>query len=168
MFADVNGGWSVDQSIEMIPHLERWNLAFIEQPIHHQNGVAGWRILREKLGTCAVKLAADESAHTLEDLDELRGLVDGVNVKMLKCGGWSKAAEMMKKAKFDGFFVMLGCMIESSIGVTAAAHLAPLADWIDLDGHLYLANDDYSGLKFGINGELIMPDLLGIGVLRRI
>lgn len=167
MFADVNGGWSLEQSVEMIPRLERWNLAFIEQPIHHQTGVAGWRTLRERLGTSAAKLVADESAQNLEDLEALRGLVDGVNVKMLKCGGWSKAAEMMKRAKSDGFFVMLGCMIESSIGVTAAAHLAPLADWIDLDGNLYLANDDYSGLKFGADGELIMPNLPGIGVLRR-
>ena len=167
MFADVNGGWSVEQSIEMIPRLEEGNLAFIEQPIHHQTGVAGWRKLREKLGTSGTKLVADESAQTLEDLDSLRGLADGVNVKMLKCGGWSKAAEMMRKAKYEGFFVMLGCMIESGIGVTAAAHLAPLADWIDLDGNLYLANDDYSGLKFGTAGELIMPNLPGIGVLRR-
>ena len=168
LFADVNGGWSLEQSIKMIRRLERWNLAFIEQPIHHQNGVAGWRSLREKLGVTAMKLVADESAQTLEDLGALLGLVDGVNVKMLKCGGWSKAAQMMRKAKADGFFVMLGCMIESSIGVTAAAHLAPLADWIDLDGHLYLSNDDYSGLRYGSEGGLIMPDLPGIGVLQRL
>ena len=168
LFADVNGGWSLEQSIQMIRRLERWNLAFIEQPIHHQNGVVGWRSLRKELGVTAMKLVADESSQTLEDLDGLLGLADGVNVKMLKCGGWSKAAQMMKKAKADGYFVMLGCMIESSIGVTAAAHLAPLADWIDLDGHLYLSNDDYSGLRYGAEGELIMPDLPGIGVLQRL
>jgi L-alanine-DL-glutamate epimerase-like enolase superfamily enzyme len=103
LFADVNGGWSVEQSIQMIRRLERWNLAFIEQPIHHQNGVAGWRSLREKLGVTATKLVADESAQTFDDLDALLGLADGVNVKMLKCGGWSKAAQMMKRQKQTAF-----------------------------------------------------------------
>ena len=63
--------------------------------------------------------------------------------------------------------VMLGCMIESSIGVTAAAHLAPLADWIDLDGHLYVANDDYEGLRYDEHGTLVMPELPGIGMKKK-
>ena len=103
----------------------------------------------------------------MDDVPQLSGLADGVNVKLLKCGGWPRAREMILAARVHRLRVMLGCMIEGSIGVTAAAHLAPLADWIDLDGHLYVANDDYEGILYDERGMLVMPQMPGIGVTRR-
>ncbi len=167
IFADANGGWSIDEAAILIPQMKRWNIAFVEQPIHHQQGAAGWRELRAKLGSCLMPLYADESAQTMDDVPQLAGLADGINVKLLKCGGWHRAREMILAARVHRMKVMLGCMIESSIGVTAAAHLAPLADWIDLDGHLYVANDDYEGIKYDEHGRLEMPRSPGIGVTRK-
>jgi L-alanine-DL-glutamate epimerase-like enolase superfamily enzyme len=89
-----------------------------------------------------------------------------VNVKLLKCGSFAGAITMIEEARHHGLRV-LGCMIESSIGVTAGAHLAPWADWVDLDGHLYLADDDYSGVLFDASGCVEMPDQPGIGASRR-
>jgi L-Ala-D/L-Glu epimerase len=97
----------------------------------------------------------------------LRGLADGVNVKLLKCGSFAEGRTAIRFARDLGMKVMLGCMIESSIGVTAAAHLAPLADWIDLDGHLYVANDDYQGIAYDENGHMILPVRPGLGVTPR-
>lgn len=167
IFADANGGWSVDEAAAIIPQLKRWNISFIEQPIHHQLGAAGWRELRSKLPSRLMPLYADESAQTMDDVPQLARLADGINVKLLKCGGWHRAREMILAARVHQMKVILGCMIESSIGTTAAAHLAPLADWIDLDGHLYVANDDYEGIRYEEHGRLVMPDAPGIGVSRR-
>ncbi len=112
-------------------------------------------------------LFADESAQTSDDVPRLAGVADGVNVKLLKCGGWHRAMEMILASRVHGLRVLLGSMVESSIGVTAAAQLAGLADWIDLDGHLFVANDDYDGLRYDGEGTLIVPDRPGIGVVRK-
>jgi L-Ala-D/L-Glu epimerase len=167
LFADVNGGWSLDEAEDLIPKMESLGLEFIEQPISHRESIHAWEKLRGRLGSCGMMLVADESVQTCEDVSRLYGLVEGVNVKMLKCGGWQRAADMLRFARSEGLKVLLGCMIESSIGVTAAAHLAPLADWIDLDGHLYLEDDDYDGLLYDEQGYLVMPNRPGIGVVAR-
>jgi L-alanine-DL-glutamate epimerase-like enolase superfamily enzyme len=167
LIVDVNGAWSVADAVKMIPLLRRWQPACIEQPISPTRGIGGWRELRARLPAPGVPLIADESAQTSDDVARLAGLADGVNVKLLKCGGWHRAREMILAARVHGMKVMLGCMIESSIGVTAAAHLAGLADWIDLDGHLWLADDDYTGLRYDEHGRLVMPAAPGIGVTRK-
>lgn len=167
IFADANGGWSPDVAAALISTLEHWRIAFVEQPVSRESGIEGWRELRAKLRGCRMPLYADESARTMDDVPALAGLADGVNVKLLKCGGWHRAREMILAARVHRMKVMLGCMIESSIGTTAAAHLAPLADWIDLDGHLYVANDDYEGIRYDAQGRLVMPDRPGIGVAER-
>jgi L-alanine-DL-glutamate epimerase-like enolase superfamily enzyme len=102
---------------------------------------------------------------TIEDVPKLAGLVDGVNVKLLKCGGIREAIAMIDAAREHHMHVMLGCMIESSIGVTAAAQLATLADWIDLDGHLYLSDDDHAGLSYDASGNLVLSQTPGLGVI---
>ena len=163
IFADVNGGWSVEEAARLIPKIARFNLALVEQPIHHQGGIESWRELRAALPSCPVPLYADESAQNAEDATRLVGLADGVNVKLLKCGSIAAAARMMRMARTHKLGILLGCMIESSLGVTAAAHLAPLADYIDLDGHLYVANDDYRGIQFDDAGSLVMPTGAGLG-----
>jgi L-alanine-DL-glutamate epimerase-like enolase superfamily enzyme len=163
IFADANGGWSVADASTIIPRLLRRDIAFVEQPVHHERGTDIWRELRSALPSRSMPLFADESAQSAADVDQLAELADGVNVKILKCGGLRQAVTMIERARACRVQVMLGCMIESSIGVTAAAHLAPLADWIDLDGHLYLADDDSMGLNFDDAGELNMPKKPGIG-----
>lgn len=166
IFADANGGWSVSDALKLIPAAKKWGLSFLEQPIHHDGGVEAWRELRAALPSCPLPLFADESAQKPDDIERLSGLVDGVNVKLLKCGSIEETKLMIRFARANQMKVLLGCMIESSIGVTAAAHLAPLADWIDLDGHFYVANDDYQGIRYTENGNLIMPTGSGIGVTK--
>lgn len=165
IMADANGGWSVAEAAKLIPSLARRGLALIEQPVHHDGGVEPWRELRAALPSCMVPLFADEGAQNADDARSLAGLADGVNVKLLKCGSMEEAKTMIRFARDLHMKVMLGCMIESSIGITAAAHLAPLADWIDLDGHLYVANDDYRGIIYDAAGRLMMPERPGIGVV---
>ena len=153
----------------MLPQLADLGLVFVEQPISHRGGIAAWQALREQLphGRSPLPLIADESAQTVDDLAGLQGLADGVNVKLLKAGGLRPAMAMMREARALGMTVLLGCMVESSIGVTAAAHLVSLADWIDLDGHLYVANDDYCGISYDERGAMYLPVGAGIGVEKR-
>ena len=167
IFAEANGGWSAAEAARLIPLLARRGLKFIEQPVHHDGGVEAWKELRAALPSCPLPLYADESVQQADDVVRLKGLVDGVNIKLLKSGSFAEARTAMRFARDLGMKVMLGCMIESSIGVTAAAHLAPLADWIDLDGHLYVANDDYEGIAYSEDGDMIMPGRPGIGVVPR-
>lgn len=164
IFADANGGWSVKDAAKLIPAAGMYGLSFLEQPVHHAGGVDAWRELRSALPSCPLPLYADESAQKPDDIERLSGLVEGVNVKLLKCGSMEETKLMIRFARANKMKVLLGCMIESSIGVTAAAHLAPLADWIDLDGHFYVANDDFEGIRYDETGHLIMPAGAGLGV----
>ncbi|NBV86029.1 MAG: hypothetical protein EBS01_07150 [Verrucomicrobia bacterium] len=163
LFGDVNGGWTPQEAVRMVPELKRRGLAFLEQPVHHAGGIEAWRELVAGLGTERLPLFADESVQNAGDVSLFAGLVQGVNVKLLKCGGFNGGLEMIRRARGLGLQTLLGCMIESSLGVTAASHLAGSVDWIDLDGHLYLADDDYKGLSFGERGELCVPAQPGIG-----
>lgn len=167
LFADANGGWTASEAASLIPKLTRYGVAFIEQPVHHHEGVEPWRELNSKLSTSPMPLFADESVQHAGDLAALSGLIQGVNIKLLKCGGISGALELMARARTYGIRTVLGCMIESSIGTTAAAHLAAQVDYIDLDGHMYLAEDDYTGLQFDSNGRLLLPERAGIGAIRK-
>jgi L-alanine-DL-glutamate epimerase-like enolase superfamily enzyme len=167
LFADVNGGWAVDEAARMLGRLGRYGLTLIEQPISSKLGDEAWAELGAKSPEGALPVFADESARGAGDVRRLAGRVQGVNVKLLKCGTFAGAIEMIAAAREHGLGVILGCMIESSIGVTAAAHLAPWADYVDLDGHLYLADDDYVGLSFDPMGRLVMPAGGGIGVRPR-
>ena len=167
IFADANGGWSVETAAAIIPKLARHGLAFIEQPVHHAGGVAAWKELRKVMPQAPLPLYADESAQNVDDAHALSGLVDGVNVKLLKSGSLREARELIHTARMLKMRVLLGCMIESSVGVTAAAHLAPLADLVDLDGHLYVADDDYRGVQFSSSGDVILPAGAGLGVVAR-
>ena len=109
---------------------------------------------------------ADESAVSLADLPALVGCVDAVNIKLMKCGGVREALRMIHFARGCGMKVMLGCMLETSLGITAAAHLAPLVDWADLDGNLLIADDPFEGVQVR-DGRLVLPDGPGLGVRRR-
>ena len=165
LFLDVNGGWDPVQAPAMIEKVAEYAPALIEQPIHHSHGVDAWEDLRARLPSRCPPIIADESAQNADDVSQLAAFVDGVNVKLLKCGSFDGAIAMIAKAKAEGLKVLLGCMVESSLGTTAAAHLAPWADWIDLHGHLHISNDDFTGLQIDAEGRLHMPDRPGIGAV---
>ncbi len=162
---DANSAWSVEEAAHLIPRLASYDLLFIEQPIAALD-VRDWHVLRRRLPPGLPPLVADESVHRGADILALVGAADGVNVKLAKAGGLREAHRMITLARTVGMRVMLGCMVESSVGITAAVHLAPLVDWADLDGNLSLLNDPYVGVRMA-QGRLGLPDRPGLGVTRR-
>ena len=167
LLLDVNGGWEPSESPMMIQKLMDYRPALIEQPFHHRHGPEAWKALRAELPENVPPLFADESVQTAADIIALAPWIDGVNIKLLKCGSFDEAIAMIALAREQGLQILLGCMIETSLGTTAAAYLAPWADWIDLDGHFYVANDDYAGIEYDAEGNLLMPDRPGIGAIPR-
>lgn len=159
---DANGAWSVDEALAKLPVLARYGVEFIEQPIAPGDN-AGLRRVKD---AAICPIVADESCVRPADVPALAGGVDGVNIKLSKCGGIREGLRMLHAARACGLKVMLGCMIESSLGIAAAAQLAPLADWLDLDGHLLLANDPFEGIG-GAAGRLTIGVGPGLGVRRR-
>jgi L-alanine-DL-glutamate epimerase-like enolase superfamily enzyme len=115
-------------------------------------------------GKVAIPIIADEACQHISDIPKLKDVYDGVNIKLDKAGGMLEAFRMLMLAKSYGFLTMIGCMVSSSCSVTAAAHLAPLANFLDLDGHLLIANDPYRGVKVD-HGKLILPDRPGLGLV---
>ena len=159
---DVNSGWSVDVAAKMIRKLADCDLAFIEQPISAEQ-IDDWHLLRRILPSDVPPLIADESVHSPENVIELAGAATGINIKLAKCGGIHMARKMIHLARALDLSVMLGCMIESSVALTAAAHLSPLVDYLDLDGQMHLASDPFTGLTFN-RGEISLPTGPGLGV----
>ncbi len=163
---DANAGWSREQALELIPRMAAYDLEFVEQPLAADD-IEGYFWLKEKLRTQKVKLPvfADESAKNSWDIVRLAGAVDGVVVKLMKTEGLREGLRAIHTAKSHDMKIMLSCMVETSVGVTAAAQLAPLCDFIDLDGPLLIKNDPYRGLRY--DGAFIsLPDAPGIGVER--
>ena len=165
--ADVNAGWTREQALSIIPRLVDYDLEFIEQPLAVED-VDGYFWLKEKLKAqnIHIPIFADETAKTSHDVVKLAGAIDGVVVKTMKSEGIRDALRMIHTARAHDMQIMLSCMVESSVGVTAAAHLAPLCDYADLDGPLLIRNDPYRGLKYD-GARLFLPDGPGLGVERR-
>lgn len=159
---DANGGWSAQDALVIIPQLAELGVIFVEQPVA-KHDFDGWRTLRAEMPAGMPPLIADESVQGVASVPPLAGLVDGINIKLGKCGGLRAARQMIQLARAYGMCVMIGCMIESSIAVTAAAHLTPLADHADLDGNLLISNDPYRGVQME-HGRLQLPDAPGLGV----
>jgi len=159
---DVNGGWTLDKAVEAITALSDVDLVFIEQPIRPVENDE-WRLLKRLIPKNRIPLIADESVQGPADIIELAGAVSGVNIKLAKCGGIRQAQRMIYLARSLDMSVMLGCMIESSIALTAAAHLGALVDFLDLDGQLHLSKDPFTGLHFDA-GIIELPTLAGLGV----
>jgi len=160
---DANTGWQPDQAAALIPELERLGVELIEQPFPAR-ALAQLRWLRER---SSVPILADESAVFEADLAMLEGVVDGVVVKLAKCGGIGPALRMIRRARELGMKTMLGCMVETSLGVAAAAMVASEVDWLDLDGNLLLANDPFGGLELDDDCRWRLPRGPGLGVSRR-
>jgi L-alanine-DL-glutamate epimerase-like enolase superfamily enzyme len=164
--ADANAGWTREQALELIPRLAEYDLMFVEQPLAIED-VEGYFWLKDKLKAQKIHIPifADETAKTSHDVVKLAGAVDGVVVKVMKSSGLREAVRMIHTARAYDMQVMLGCMVESSVGVTAAAHLAPLCDYADLDGPLLIRNDPYRGLKYD-GARFSLPEGPGLGVER--
>jgi L-alanine-DL-glutamate epimerase-like enolase superfamily enzyme len=161
---DANTGWELDDAIALLPDLERLGVELIEQPFR-AGRLDLLRLLQER---SALPIVADESAVTIEDLDALVGVVAGVNVKLAKCGGVGPAKRMLERARELGFRTFLGCMEETSVGIAASAAVASLADWVDLDGNLLLADDPFSGLVLGSDCRWQLSERPGLGLDRRV
>jgi L-alanine-DL-glutamate epimerase-like enolase superfamily enzyme len=160
---DANTGWELDEGARLIPELVRLGVELIEQPFPaHQLSQLRW--LQEH---SEIPIVVDESAVTIDDLENLVGVVAGINVKLTKCGGVGPARRMLERARELGFKRMLGCMEETSVGVAAGAAIASLADWIDLDGNLLLADEPFEGLTLGDDCRWQLGTRPGLGVRRR-
>lgn len=156
---DANEGWTPEKSVQILSELERLDIEYCEQPIP-SGTPERLRWIRERT---SIPIVTDEDSVTENDLPVLAGCVDGINIKLAKCGGIRAALRMINVARVLGLKVMIGCMVESSILITGAAHLAPLADWIDLDGNLLLARDPFSGVHH-TSGKLTLSDAPGLGI----
>jgi L-alanine-DL-glutamate epimerase-like enolase superfamily enzyme len=156
---DANTAWTPKEAIRMINALAPFDIEFVEQPIAPHD-LDGLRFIRENV---PIPIIADESCVTIDDIPRLAGCVDGVNFKLMKSNGITNVLKMIHVARAHNLRVMIGCMIESSLAITAAAHITPLVDYADLDGHLLIDNDPYEGVKV-VNGKLLLPDTPGLGV----
>lgn len=157
---DANEGWTnKEDALRKILWLESQGVEMIEQPLPAAM-IEETRWLRERVN---IPIFADEACADLAAIPKLAGAYDGVNVKLDKCGGPQQAHAMIVTAKNLGMKTMLGCMVSSSVSVTAAAHLSPLVDYADLDGNLLISNDPWSGVKV-VNGKLVLPGGAGVGL----
>jgi L-Ala-D/L-Glu epimerase len=158
---DANAAWTAKHALAMDPFLRELGVEFIEQPLPPHD-VAGLRFVRER---SSLPIVADESCVTASDIPKLIGAVDGINIKLSKCGGLREALRMIAAARVHDLLVMCGCMIETSLGITAAAHFAPLLDAADLDGAALLAADPARGATIE-EGVIRIPNGPGLGVFR--
>ena len=156
---DANAGWTPKEAIKNIHALAPYNIEFVEQPVAPHD-LTGLKLIRENV---PVPIFVDESCVSLHDIPKLAGCVDGINLKLMKNGGISQVLKLIHAARAHDMSIMLGCMIESSLAITAAAHLTPLVDYADLDGHLLIDNDPYAGVTVE-HGKLILPATPGLGV----
>jgi L-Ala-D/L-Glu epimerase len=159
---DANCGWTVKRAIQMLPVLKEFGVTVLEQPLppSELDGLA------EVTRRAEIPVIADESCETAADIPPLVGKVDGINIKLAKCGSLREAIRMIAVARAHGLMVMVGCMIESSIGITAAAHFTPLVDIVDLDGAALLADDPFVGASID-GGQVSLPSGPGLGLRRR-
>src|SRR6266853_2671879 len=162
---DANAGWDVKRAKQMIPKLKECGVEFLEQPLvpDDMDGLAEVRRVASKHN---LPVVVDESCLVAADIPRLAGRVDGINIKLAKCGSLREALRMIATARAHSMLVMVGCMIETSLGITAAAHFTPLVDAADLDGAALTANDPFVGATID-GGQIRLPTGPGLGVQRR-
>jgi L-Ala-D/L-Glu epimerase len=160
---DVNQGWTDKvMALEMAHWLKDKGVVFIEQPMS-KNAVDDIAWLTQN---SPLPIIADEAIQTIGDFRNVQGAYNGINVKLMKCGGLRSAYVLIKMARSLGMKVMIGCMTETSCAVSAAAQLSPLADWADLDGNLLIDNDVFDGVTV-IDGKITLNNRPGIGIRLR-
>jgi L-alanine-DL-glutamate epimerase-like enolase superfamily enzyme len=159
---DANAAWSPKHALKMIDLLKELGVEYVEQPVAATD-LEGLGFVRER---SSLPIVADESCVVAADVARLAGLVDGINIKLSKCGGLREALRMIATARAHGMLVMAGCMIETSLAITAAAHFAPLLDYADFDGAALLSDDPHVGATIS-GGKITIPIEPGLGVRAR-
>ncbi len=161
---DANAAWALDEAMMKLRWLEKYDLELIEQPLPREQ----IEQMGELQQDTSIPIVADESVQTMQDVERLgRAGVAGINLKLMKVGGLAPAMRILRRAKELDMKIMLGCMIETSLGTTAMAHLAGAADWLDLDAPLLIANDPFDGVAFDERANLRIPERAGIGARLR-
>ena len=157
---DANEGWTnKEAALEKIKWLATQGVELIEQPMP-ASMIEETKWLRER---SEIPIIADEAVKQTADIPQLAEAYDGINIKLMKSAGIQEALRMINIARAMGLKIMLGCMIESSVAIAAAAHISPLVDWVDLDGNLLIANDPFTGLELE-NGKIMLNDKPGLGL----
>ena len=159
---DANAAWTPKQALAMLQPLSDVGVDMLEQPLAPHD-IEGLRFVRER---SPIPVIADESCVVATDIPKLVGAVDGINIKLAKCGSLREAKRMIAVARAHGMRVMCGCMVETTLGIAAAAHFSPLLDDADLDGAALLSDDPFTGPSIP-NGQVTLSDAPGLGVQRR-
>jgi L-alanine-DL-glutamate epimerase-like enolase superfamily enzyme len=161
---DANTAWTAKEAIRVLPLMEEYGVELIEQPVHPEDHEG----LQAVTAASRIPVVADESCRTAADIPRLSGVVDVINIKLAKCGSLREALRMVHCARAHGMQVMIGCMIESTLGIAAAIQLAPLTDYVDLDGAALLADDPFTGPGLANGGRLVFNLEAGLGVSREV
>jgi L-alanine-DL-glutamate epimerase-like enolase superfamily enzyme len=159
---DANAAWTPKHAVQMMDTLVHCGVEMLEQPVQAHD-IAGLKFIRER---SPIPVVADESCLVATDIPRLEGAVDGINIKLAKCGSVREAQRMIAVARAHGMLVMCGCMIETTLGIAAAAHFSPLLDYADLDGAALLRDDPFNGPDIP-NGRITLSDSAGLGVSLR-
>ncbi len=159
-YIDANTGWSLEQALDLIPPLKDLGVKMIEQPLK----VSDWEDMKTLKAASSLPLIADESCQTEKDVERCASSFHGINIKLMKCGGLTPALRMIRQARALNMEVMVGCMIQSSVGISAIAHLLPLIDYADMDSALMISNDPGDGVGWK-DGQVIYRDRPGTGVV---
>ena len=159
---DANTAWTAEQTIALALEMKALGVEFFEQPLPRDD----WQGMRRVHAECVLPVMADESCQTPGDVARCAGHFTGINIKLTKAGGLTPARRMIEEARTLGLKVMVGCMNESSIGISAIAQLLPLLDYVDMDGALLIAEDIADGVRLD-KGVAVFPDSPGLGVTLR-
>lgn len=156
---DANAGWTLEEALQKIPLLKKLGVEFVEQPLAKDD----WEGMKLLYQQSELPLIADESCVSAADVKKCHGFFHGINIKLTKCSGLTPARNMIEEAKSLGLKVMVGCMNESSVGTAAIAQIAPMLDFVDMDGPLLLASDVASGVSFDF-GKIVYNSQPGLGI----
>ena len=159
---DANAGWTRERALQMLPVLKEFGVELLEQPLQPDD-LEGLAAVRHHAD---LPVVVDESCLVAADIPRVAEAADGVNIKLAKCGSLREALRLIAAARAHGMLVMVGCMIETSLGITAAAHFTPLVDAADLDGAALTTNDPFVGASLA-GGQILLPPEPGLGVRRR-
>ena len=157
---DANCAWTVKETIVNAPQLKDLGVEFLEQPLKADD----WEGMEKVMHQCVLPVIADESCIIESDVEKCGLHFNGINIKLTKCGGLTPALRMIRKAKSMGLKVMVGCMTESSVGISAIAQLVPQLDYVDMDGAILLKEDIATGIHINDDGSLVFPKLGGSGI----
>lgn len=157
---DANCAWTAKETIYNAPLLKELGVEFLEQPLKADD----WSGMEEVMHHSVLPIMADESCIVENDVEKCALHFSGINIKLTKCGGLTPALRMIRKAKNLGIKVMVGCMTESTVGISAIAQLLPQLDYVDMDGALLLKNDIATGVTIEPDGKVIFPKRAGSGV----